>query len=812
MGITKEQFIKEFKRRLTDEYALDVKDATPEELYQTLAAVVKSGYSDIWRKTWKNYIKEDQKQVYYFSIEFLPGRLLKSNLLNMGWYELVDSAFKEMGLSLDEIAEAERDMALGNGGLGRLASVFMDSSASDGLPVNGNGIRYKYGLFKQKFVDGYQVELPNEWLNQGNVWEVARESKAVDVKFGGQVYLEEVDGVLQPVYKDPYIIRAVPYDTGIVGYKNNHVNTMRLWDAQIPASEEVKFPTIESRRKVEDLTSVLYPDDSNEEGRLLRLRQEYFFVSAGLQSIVRHYKKYGKPMSEISDHISVHINDTHPAMCVAEFMRILLDDEKMGWDEAFDQTVKTMSYTNHTIMSEALEKWPVSLIERVQPRIMQIIAEIDRRYALELAERAETDLISGTRIVNNGIVHMAHLAIIGSHSTNGVAKLHTDLLEQDVLKDFYHLYPERFNNKTNGITIRRWLQIADPRLAKIIDKTIGTKWRSNPKELHNLATHLNDRRLIADIGKAKHQNKVDLAKYIKQTTGIVVSPDAIFDVQVKRLHAYKRQLLNLLKIVKYYLDLKDDPKKDVVPRVFIFGAKAAPSYHYAKSIIKCINEVGNLINNDKTIKDKLKVVFLEDYGVSLAERIIPAADVSEQISTATKEASGTSNMKFMLDGALTVATLDGANIEIKDYVGEDNIFIFGLKKEEVLQYEADHSYQSSDYYANDPILHRVLDAFVDGTIPSIGAEGAEIFNSLVHANDEYFVLRDFEDYLRAQGEVEKTYRNPSLWNKKCLVNIANAGYFSSDYTIQKYADEIWHVAPSDPLDGKDCGANGQYPL
>ena len=812
MGITKEQFIKEFKRRLTDEYALDVKDATPEELYQTLAAVVKSGYSDIWRKTWKNYIKEDQKQVYYFSIEFLPGRLLKSNLLNMGWYELVDSAFKEMGLSLDEIAEAERDMALGNGGLGRLASAVMDSSASDGLPVNGNGIRYKYGLFKQKFVDGYQVELPNEWLNQGNVWEVARESKAVDVKFGGQVYLEEVDGVLQPVYKDPYIIRAVPYDTGIVGYKNNHVNTMRLWDAQIPASEEVKFPTIESRRKVEDLTSVLYPDDSNEEGRLLRLRQEYFFVSAGLQSIVRHYKKYGKPVSEISDHISVHINDTHPAMCVAEFMRILLDDEKMGWDEAFDQTVKTMSYTNHTIMSEALEKWPVCLIERVQPRIMQIIAEIDRRYALELAERAETDLISGTRIVNNGIVHMAHLAIIGSHSTNGVAKLHTDLLEQDVLKDFYHLYPERFNNKTNGITIRRWLQIADPRLAKIIDKTIGTKWRSNPKELHNLATHLNDRRLIADIGKAKHQNKVDLAKYIKQTTGIVVSPDAIFDVQVKRLHAYKRQLLNLLKIVKYYLDLKDDPKKDVVPRVFIFGAKAAPSYHYAKSIIKCINEVGNLINNDKTIKDKLKVVFLEDYGVSLAERIIPAADVSEQISTATKEASGTSNMKFMLDGALTVATLDGANIEIKDYVGEDNIFTFGLKKEEVLQYEADHSYQASDYYANDPILHRVLDAFVDGTIPSIGAEGAEIFNSLVHANDEYFVLRDFEDYLRAQGEVEKTYRNPSLWNKKCLVNIANAGYFSSDYTIQKYADEIWHVAPSEPLDGKDCGANGQYPL
>lgn len=810
MKITQERFVHEFKKRLAEKFALDVKDAAPIELYQTLVSVVKSGYSEIWRNTWKSYVKNDQKQVYYFSIEFLPGRLLKSNLLNMGWYDVVDKGLKQMGLSLDKISESEVDMALGNGGLGRLASCFMDALASDGLPGNGNGIRYKYGLFKQKFVDGYQIELPNEWLTDGNNWAVARKSKAVDVLMGGQVHLIDNGKYLEAIYEGADVIKAVPYDTGIVGYRNDHVNTMRLWDAQIPASEEVKYPTIEDRRRVEDLTSVLYPDDSNYEGRILRLKQEYFFTSAGIQSITRHYKKYDRPLNEISEHIAIHINDTHPAMCVAEFMRILLDKEHMDWDEAWQQTVKTMSYTNHTIMAEALEKWPVEMLAKVQPRILQIIQEIDRRYALELEGKKDHDFIERTRIIKDGMVKMAHLAIIGSHSTNGVAKLHTELLENDVLRDFYELYPERFNNKTNGITVRRWLQVANPELAKTIDQAIGTAWRFDAKKLHELKNHVDDKKLLEKIGKAKLDNKKKLAAFIKEDTGIEVSPHAIFDVQIKRLHAYKRQLLNLLHIVKLYLDLKDDPNRDVEPRVFIFGAKAAPSYHYAKAIIKCINEVANMINNDKTINDKLKVVFLENYGVSLAEKIIPAADVGEQISTATKEASGTSNMKLMLNGALTVATLDGANIEIKDYVGEDNIFIFGLTKDEVLEYEKNHHYRAAEYYDNDPVIKRVLDAFVDGTIPNIEVEGHEIYDSLLRVNDEYFVLRDFASYVQVQEAVSEAYKDKQNWNKMCLVNIANAGYFSADDTVEKYAKEIWNIKPNaTEMKGK---AKDVYPL
>ncbi|SEM94875.1 starch phosphorylase [Ligilactobacillus sp. WC1T17] len=813
MKITTEQFIKEFKRRLTDEYALDVKDATKEELYRTLAAVVKSGYFDIWRKSKNSFDQDQKKQVYYFSIEFLPGQLLKSNLLNMGWYTLVKKAFQELGLDLDEIAQVEPDMALGNGGLGRLASAFMDSSASLALPVNGNGIRYKYGLFKQKFVDGYQVELANAWLDQNNVWEVARPSKAVKVHFGGQVYLKEgADGTLEPVYENDKVILAVPYDTGIVGYKNRHVNTMRLWDAQIPAEEEINFPTIESRRRVEDLTSVLYPDDSNEAGKFFRLNQEYFFVSAGMQSIIRHYKQVHLSLLDLSQYVSVHINDTHPAMCVAELMRILLDDEKLSWEDAWKQTVQVMSYTNHTIMAEALEKWPLYMLEKVQPRLVQIIQEIDRRYALELEAKGQSQLLASTRPVKDNMIYMANLAIIGSHSVNGVAKLHTELLKQDVLKDFYTLYPERFNNKTNGITVRRWLEIANPSLTKTIDRVIGTKWHYDAKELHKLASHVSDKRLVDAIGQVKYQNKVRFAKYVKATMGLEISPKAIFDVQVKRLHAYKRQLLNLLRIIQLYLNLKQNPALDIYPRVFIFGAKAAPSYHYAKSIIKCINEVADLINHDDSLNDKLKVVFVEDYRVSLAEKIIPAADVSEQISTATKEASGTSNMKLMLNGALTVATLDGANIEIKDRVGEDNIFIFGLQKEEVLDYEQNHGYHSADYYQNDPAIHRVLDALVDGSIPHIQAEGREIFDSLVRANDEYFVLRDFEDYLRAQNEVDQLYRNQTQWNKKCLINIANAGYFSSDDTIRNYAEDIWQVTPTVSENGKVSAEDARYPL
>lgn len=796
MDFNKEVFKEKFKNRLDEKYALDVKDATPQELYLTLSSIVRSSYSRYWCKTWKKYMEDGKKQIYYFSIEFLPGRLLMSNLLNMGWLETVRDALKDLDIDLDEIAEVEKDMALGNGGLGRLASAFMDSLASDGLPGNGNGIRYRYGLFKQKFIDGYQIELPNEWLDSGNPWEIRRESKSVTVRLGGKVYLVDRGSYLEPVYEGAQLIKAVPYDTAIVGYKNGTVNTMRLWDAEIPSSEETKYRTIEQRREVEDLVSVLYPDDSKESGRILRLKQEYFFVSAGIQSIVRHFKKYNKSMNKIGEYIGIHINDTHPAMSVAELMRILVDEEHMSWDDAWKQTVAVMSYTNHTIMAEALEKWPVHIMQQVQPRILQIIQEIDRRFVEEKQGKYARDMIERTRIIKDNQVRMANLSIIGSHSTNGVAKLHTELLKDDVLHDFYVMYPERFNNKTNGITDRRWLQIANLELSKVLDKAIGTEWRQDPTKLQKLLKHQNDNKVLNQIANAKLKNKERLAKFIEKETGIKVSTDAIFDVQIKRLHAYKRQLLKLMHIVKLYLDIKQGKvASDFQPRVFIFGAKAAPSYYYAKAIIKCINEVANMVNNDPEIGDKLKVVFLEDYRVSLAEKIIPAANISEQISLASKEASGTSNMKLMLNGALTVATLDGANIEIKDYVGEDNIFIFGLTKDEVYDYYNNGNYHSYDYYNNHEEIRRVLNAFVDGTIPNCQAEGQEIFDSLTKYNDEYFVLRDFESYVNIQEMVDRTYGNKRHWNQMSLVNIAYGGMFSSDDTIKRYAEDIWNISP-----------------
>lgn len=796
MDFNKEVFKEKFKNRLDEKYALDVKDATPQELYLTLSSIVRSSYSRYWRKAWKKYMEDGKKQIYYFSIEFLPGRLLMSNLLNMGWLETVRDALKDLDIDLDEIAEVEKDMALGNGGLGRLASAFMDSLASDGLPGNGNGIRYRYGLFKQKFIDGYQIELPNEWLDSGNPWEIRRESKSVTVRLGGKVYLVDRGSYLEPVYEGAQLIKAVPYDTAIVGYKNGTVNTMRLWDAEIPSSEETKYRTIEQRREVEDLVSVLYPDDSKESGRILRLKQEYFFVSAGIQSIVRHFKKYNKSMNKIGEYIGIHINDTHPAMSVAELMRILVDEEHMSWDDAWKQTVAVMSYTNHTIMAEALEKWPVHIMQQVQPRILQIIQEIDRRFVEEKQGKYARDMIERTRIIKDNQVRMANLSIIGSHSTNGVAKLHTELLKDDVLHDFYVMYPERFNNKTNGITDRRWLQIANLELSKVLDKAIGTEWRQDPTKLQKLLKHQNDNKVLNQIANAKLKNKERLAKFIEKETGIKVSTDAIFDVQIKRLHAYKRQLLKLMHIVKLYLDIKQGKvASDFQPRVFIFGAKAAPSYYYAKAIIKCINEVANMVNNDPEIGDKLKVVFLEDYRVSLAEKIIPAANISEQISLASKEASGTSNMKLMLNGALTVATLDGANIEIKDYVGEDNIFIFGLTKDEVYDYYNNGNYHSYDYYNNHEEIRRVLNAFVDGTIPNCQAEGQEIFDSLTKYNDEYFVLRDFESYVNIQEMVDRTYGNKRHWNQMSLVNIAYGGMFSSDDTIKRYAEDIWNISP-----------------
>lgn len=687
-------------------------------------------------------------------------------------------------------------MALGNGGLGRLAAAFMDSLATTGYAGFGNGLRYRYGLFKQRIVDGYQVELPDPWFDStGSVWETRKDHDSVYVKLYGDVYLQADDaGNLTPVYQGARVLRAVPYDVAQLGFENDTVNNLRLWDVEIPEEDELRYPTIADRRRIEDITAVLYPDDSNAQGRELRLVQEYFMTSAGLQTIIRSYLKMNLPLEDIYQKVAVHINDTHPAVAPAEFMRLLVDEYGLSWDKAWQATVKTMSYTNHTILSEALEKWDAGLFKYVLPRVYQIVLEIDRRYVADLAVKGVApDVIEATRIVKDNQIHMAHLAIIGGHSVNGVAKLHTELLKEDTLHAFYQLFPEKFNNKTNGIVQRRWTQIADEALSDELDKWIGKEWRTDIHHLRKLNAFVDDEQAQADFYQVKQTAKARLAKYIFETTGVEVSLDAIFDVQVKRLHAYKRQLLNVLHIIKLYWDLKDNPEKDMVPRVFIFGAKAAPGYHFAKSVIKVINELANLINNDETLGGKLKVVFLENYRVSLAELIIPAANVSEQISLASKEASGTSNMKFMMTGAITLATLDGANIEIKDEVGEDNIVIFGMDKDAVYDHYQKHDYYSRGIYENNPILKRVIDSFVNGTIPNIQSEGMEIYETLITHNDEYFLLEDFDAYVKAQETIDKLYRNRSHWMKMSLVNIANSDKFTSDDTIEEYAREIWNL-------------------
>lgn len=796
MKLTKEEFIRDFKDTLHEEQLIKVPDATPAELFTSLAQTVRKYYTPLWLERNRKISENHEKVAYYFSIEFLPGRMLETNLLNLGILDIVKEAFAELNVDFDAVKNAEHDMALGNGGLGRLAAAFMDSLATTGYPGFGNGLRYKYGLFKQRIVDGYQVELPDSWFGSiGNVWETRKDHDTVEVKLFGDVYLQtDKDGKLSPVYNNAQILRAVPYDVPQLGYQNDIVNNLRLWDVEIPEEYELDYPTIADRRSVQDITSILYPDDSSYEGKQLRLVQEYFMTSAGLQTIIKSYLKQGLPLEKIHEKVSVHINDTHPAVAPAEFMRLLVDEYRLEWDVAWDVTTKTMSYTNHTILAEALEKWDAELFKKVLPRVYQIILEIDNRFVSDMAsDGVAPQIIENTRIVKDGLIHMANLAIIGGYSVNGVAKLHTELLKEDTLRDFYNLYPEKFNNKTNGIVQRRWTQIADQPLSKTIDKWIGSGWRSDIHELRKLNDLVDNPEVLNDFYHVKQEAKARLAAYIKETTGIEVSTDAIFDVQVKRLHAYKRQLLNVLNIIKQYWDLKDNPDKDIVPHVYIFGAKAAPGYHFAKSVIKVINELANLINNDSSLNGKLKVVFLENYNVSLAELIIPAANVSEQISLASKEASGTSNMKFMMTGAITLATLDGANIEIKDEVGSDNIVIFGMDKDDVYRHYERHDYYSRSIYENNPIIRRVVDSFINGTIPNIQGEGTEIYESLITHNDEYFLLEDFTAYVEAQEKIDQIYRNQEQWMRMSLINIANSDKFTSDDTITQYAKEIWQL-------------------
>lgn len=806
MYIDKDTIKRDFKKRLTSMFAEDVEGSSALHRYQAIGSLVKEYASENWLKTTKQYTEKREKQVYYFSMEFLIGRLLVSNLINLGIKDECERALKELGIDLRELEEVETDAGLGNGGLGRLAACFLDSMASLGIPGNGNGIRYNYGLFEQKIVDGYQIEIPDNWLRDGNVWETRKEDKAVEVRFGGDVEAVYEDNKLKFIHRNYEPIAAVPYDIPVVGYHNNTVNTLRLWSAE-PVGREFDFSSfskgeynkaVEYKSWVEAISQVLYPDDSREEGRILRLKQQYFFTSAGIQSVIRRYKKMGIPMNRLDDYVAIHINDTHPAVGVAELMRILVDQEELSWDEAWRITTHTMAYTNHTIMSEALEKWPVDMFKKILPRIYMIIEEINRRFVEELSTRypGDEERIRNMSVIGYGNVRMANLAIVGSHSVNGVAKLHTEILKKQELANFYNYYPYKFNNKTNGITHRRWLIQANPRLADLVSSAIGNKWIYVPTELRRLMSYSKDKQFQSRISQVKMDNKVDFSNYVKDHYNIDIDPSSIFDVQVKRLHAYKRQLLNVFHIMDLYNRLKENPDLDIVPRTFIFGAKASPSYYLAKQIIKLINTVANKVNNDNSIKGKLKVVFLENYRVSLAEKIIPAADVSEQISTTTKEASGTGNMKFMMNGAVTIATLDGANIEIRDEVGDDNIVIFGMKDYEVLNYYKNGGYNSMELYRNDLRLNRIINSLIDGSFNVSYNEFKMIYDSLVYQNDEYFVLKDFDSYVNAQNRINELYKDKAKWQEMCICNIANSGVFASDHTIIQYSKGIWNTKPS----------------
>ena len=799
--LNKNKFKQSFETKMYSLYAQSIKDATDEQLLNVLCSVIK----DIISKKWVDNKLDSQKEVYYFSIEFLLGRQLKSNLLNLGIEEVVRTGLKELNIDLDNLINAESDPALGNGGLGRLAACFLDSMASLDISGHGYGIRYKHGLFEQKFINGYQVEVPDNWLTQGGyVWETVRPNKAIVVKFEGNVNLVDKNGRLEVNHTDYIPVMAMPYDIPIIGYRNNSINTLRLFKSEVlsrdfgPLTIHAKnsYGSYEDALKykyyAEEISQVLYPNDSNYAGRLLRLKQEYFFVSAGIQDIIRKYKKNKLDIKKLNEKVAIHINDTHPTLCIPELMRILLDEEGLSWDEAWNITINTVSYTNHTIMTEAMERWPKEMLKTLLPRIYMIIEEIDRRYMNELEEsKYDHDKIYRMSIIDNNDIKMANLSIVGSHSVNGVAKLHTELLKKEVLKDFYDHEPEKFNNKTNGIAHRRWLISSNTELSDLITGLISEDWKTDTRKLKELEAHRNDKAVLEKIGQIKYNNKERLAKFIKEKYDIDVNPNSIFDVQIKRLHAYKRQLLNALHILHLYHELLENPNFDMEPRTFIFGAKAAPGYYLAKCIIKFINSLAEKINNDPRIDNKIKVVFIENYDVSKAELIIPAADVSEQISTTTKEASGTGNMKLMMNGAITLATLDGANIEIFDQVGEDNIVIFGLSANEVLNYNKFGGYSALDLYNSNRVIKRVVDDLVNGFIPNMEKEGRQIYDSLITYNDEYFVLRDMENYIEAQEKIDRLYKNKEKWNEMALINIANSGVFSSDRTIAEYAEDIW---------------------
>lgn len=801
LAIEKETFKNDYKQKFLELYGEELSESNNLYKYEALGSLIRDYVARTWLDTNKYYNKVEAKQVYYFSMEFLMGRLLGDALLNLGIKDICKEALAELEIDLDELEEFEQDQGLGNGGLGRLAACFLDSMASLNIPGHGCGIRYKYGFFEQKIINNSQVEAPDTWLREGNIWEARKSDKAEIVKFGGEVKVENIKDRVVYTHINYEPVLGIPYDTPIVGYKNDVVNTLRLWSAET-VSNEFDFSSfnrgeflkaIEYKNSVEAISHVLYPDDSFDEGKILRLKQEYFFVSAGIQSIIRHFKKHGGNIKNLDEKVAFHINDTHPALAIPELMRILVDEENLSWDEAWRITNNTIAYTNHTILSEALEKWPIDLFKKLLPRIYMIVEEINERFCAELWSKytGQWDKISRMAIIGDGYVRMAHLCVVGSHSVNGVAKLHTEILKKEEMSDFYYLYPNKFNNKTNGITHRRWLLKSNPELTNLLEETIGSSFIKHPTDMQEFEKFSDNYYVHERLSQIKLNNKIKLAKFIKDTKGLIVDPNSIFDVHVKRIHAYKRQVLNCLRIMDLYNKIIDNPNLDIVPRTFIFGGKAAPAYHLAKNIIELINTIGEKINNDPRVQDKIKVVFLENYRVSLAEKIIPATDVSEQISTTTKEASGTSNMKFMMNGAVTIATLDGANVEIKDEVGEDNIIIFGMSEEEIRHYYKNGGYHSYDYYKNNQSITRVIDDLSNGKYTSDINRFSNIYENLITYNDEFFVLKDFESYINASNRIDTIYRDIDKWQKMCAVNIAHSGIFSSDRTISEYATGIW---------------------
>ena len=789
-------------------YRKTIDEATPQQVYQAVAYAVKDVIIDQWIATHKAYDENDAKIVYYLSMEFLMGRALGNNMINIGAQKEIREILAELGFDLNTIEDQEPDPALGNGGLGRLAACFLDSLATLGYPAYGCGIRYHYGMFKQKIENGYQIEVPDEWLKNGYPFELRRAEYATEVKFGGYVKTVWENGRNKFIQEGYRSVMAIPYDMPIVGYGNNMVNTLRIWDAQplnsfsLQAFDKGDYQkAVEEENLAKNLVEVLYPNDNHYSGKELRLKQQYFFISASVQRAVAKYKETHSDIHKLPEKVIFQLNDTHPTVAIAELMRILLDVEGLEWDEAWDITTKCCAYTNHTIMSEALEKWPIELFSRLLPRIYQIVEEINRRFLIEVERRypGNYEKVKKMAIIFDGQVKMAHLAIVAGFSVNGVARLHTEILKNQELRDFYEMMPEKFNNKTNGITQRRFLLHGNPELAAWVTDKIGSEWITDLSKIGKLKIYADDKKCQQEFMNIKYHNKLRLAKYIKEHNGIDVDPRSIFDVQVKRLHEYKRQLLNILHIMYLYNQLKDNPNMEMVPRTFIFGAKAAAGYQIAKKTIKLINSVANVINNDRSINGKIKVVFIEDYRVSNAELIFAAADVSEQISTASKEASGTGNMKFMLNGALTLGTMDGANVEIVEEVGQENAFIFGLSSDEVINYENNGGYNPVEIFNTDQEIRRVLMQLINGYFAPENPElFRDIYNSLLNTKnsskaDTYFILKDFRSYAEAQKRVEEAYKNEDWWARAALLNTASAGKFSSDRTIEEYVKDIWHL-------------------